>query len=133
MIIEANFDEVPDSIKPIPPGEYVFNIVKADVEQVVSNPDRQKIVLEAEIVEGEQAGRKCYEHMGISTPNGLVRVKQLWRACGLSLSDQIDTVDLIGAQFRALVRNGTYTDKDTQEIKENSSISKFMYEAEPAV
>ena len=68
--------------------------------------------------------------MGISSDFGLVRVKQLFRACGVAT---YDTVDLIGAEFRALVKNGTYQDKSTGETKENSSISKFMWEAEAAV
>lgn len=132
MIIPANFDEIPDKIPQIPPGEYVFNVVSADVEPTTKDPKKDKIVLIAEIIDGPQAGRKCYEHMGISSEFGLVRAKQLFRACGLRSADEFDTVNLIGCQFKALVKNGVYTDS-SGETQENSSISRFMYEVEAEV
>ena len=130
MLIKANFDEIADEVFPIPPGVYTFNILEASVEETKKDPTKDKVVLKMEVVGGEHEGRQQYEHIGISSDRGLVTLKQIILACGLTPGLDLDTSDLVGQTLQARIKARTYTDAESGEVRETSSVAGYLWKDE---
>ena len=53
---------------PIPPGEYVVQIISSEMVET-SSRNGSMLKLEIEVIEGDQAGRKIYDRINLDNPN----------------------------------------------------------------
>jgi len=127
MFLNINFEEVPDTFEPVKPGIYTCMIEDVKVGPSKSGKSqRLEVFLVIDNEGGEEHGRKMKDYISLDYPTSL---KQIMYSAGLNPSDAgVDTEDLIGATVRACVKSRTYTDKDTGEVKETSSISEYIWD-----
>lgn len=129
-VIKKNFADVPDKVKPVPAGEYLFLIEKADIEEIDKGKlaGKQALVVQLKIddPESESNGRVVFDRMTIDTELGDVVMKQLQKAAGLVPGpDGLDTDDLVGKHVRGLVKNRTYKN-DAGETVEAANVKQYL-------
>ncbi len=130
-LINANFDDIADEVKPIPAGIYTFEIISADIEPTKKDPNKEKVVLKLQVTDGEQQGRQQFEHIGVSNDRGLTTLKQVAMASGLAVGAAgLDTTDLVGRTLQARIKARTYQDPESGETKEASGISAYLWRQE---
>lgn len=110
-IIKKNMASVPDEIPPLDAGEYIFKILKADVEDIPDddqwNPGKQRLVLQLQVdVEGSPMhGRMLFDRITLDTDQGDVAFKRLIKSAGLIPSSDFDTDTLVDRHCKATVKN----------------------------
>lgn len=53
---------------PIPPGDYKVQVIASEMKET-SNHNGHMLVLEMEIIEGDQGGRKLFDRLNLDNPN----------------------------------------------------------------
>ncbi len=124
--INVNFDEVPDRWENLEPGVYTMIVEEASVEPTAKG-DGEKVVVKLRVNDEDspQNNRGIQAHIGLKNP---ITLKQLIRSCGLELTDAFDTDYLVGCNCACRVKARTYTDKETGETKETTSVDEFLWE-----
>ena len=96
-----------DSFDPLPPGEYVVEVVDSDVKQTKAG-DGAYIALQLRVVEGEFENRRVFTNINHQNPNpkaqviGERQLAQLCTAVGLKHSLD-DVVDLHNIPVKAVI------------------------------
>ena len=114
--IGVNLNEVEDVSKPIPAGQYVVRILKAE-KATGSESGEEYIHWEVEIVEGENKGRHLFFNTSLQ-PKALWNVKKLLEVAKVVINKDgsFNTEDAIGAEFTAVVGQREYEGKVTNEV-----------------
>jgi hypothetical protein len=126
--INTNFNDVPTEMTPIPPGDYVLDVVNA---QIADNKARtgQNLNVELAVVEGpgpetKYAGRKVFDNISLKMST---KIKRLALSCGIVPgSEGFETESLIGLRCKAILKTNAYQDRDTGEQKSNTKISDYV-------
>jgi len=133
-IFDASTVPERDEFTPVPPGTYTAMIVASEIK--ATQKGGQMIVLELDIQEGEQSGRKLFERLNIKNDNEKA-VNIAFRVLGeivkaVGKGTIKDTDELHDIRLLVDVRVDppqAYKDKTTGEMKEGkpqNSIKKFM-------
>lgn len=127
-LVEMNFDDTPDKMLPVEAGVRLFKITDFTEEE---NDLGEKIrIVELEVLEGDDAGRKAWDRFNFKYKPAMVKFKQLVKSAGLPAVGQgIDSSMLIGQTVRAVVKPRTYKDKTTNETKETTQVAEYLFEA----
>lgn len=138
MFIEANFDQVPDVVKPI--GSGIYDML---VTSVSSQPPKKATTLGTTIVvklqvqnDGPYKGRQITDYLFVSADpkqtkedreRSLTNIKRLALSAGISPGvNGLNLADIQGKVVKAAVSNGTMKDDATGVVKETSNVSKYF-------
>lgn len=138
--LNHNLDEHPETVgfdEPVPAGIYKFEITEGQVTPTSAGTGLVcKIVLK--IIEGEHAGRNCWDNFNIKNPSekaqqiGRGRLSNLCKACG-KIGMIEDTSELLGipilAKIKVLPAEGQYRAKNEVSAYYPISILKEEKEA----
>lgn len=127
-IIDPNAQPQED-FAPIPSGEYLAIIIESDMKPTRNN-DGQYLELAYRIVDGEYAGRQVWTRLNLDNKNAQTvaianqQLAAIRVACGLQRVDQSEQLHNIPHVIRVEFipagtkrRNGTVTERDTNEVK----------------
>ncbi len=114
--INVNLNEVEDVSKPIPAGQYVVRILKAD-KATGKDSGEDYIHWEVEVVEGEYKGRHFFPNTSLQA-QALWNLKKLLDAASVvtNKDGSFNTEDAIGAEFIAVVGQKEYEGKAGNEV-----------------
>lgn len=106
---------------PLPAGRYSVTITKCELEPVKSDPSRNKVSIEADVLNDEYVGRKLFWNLPTSAAGAGIT-----KAC-LEAADvpydvngddmSYDTEDFLGAQLDVEVEIESYNDKERNRVK----------------
>ena len=116
--INVNLNEVEDVSKPIPTGQYVVRVLKA--EKATGNESgKDYIHWEVEVVEGENKGRHLFFNTSLQE-QALWNLKKLLDAASVvtNKDGSFNTEDVIGAEFTAVVGQREYEGKAGNEVSD---------------
>lgn len=114
--INVNLNEVEDVSKPIPAGQYVVRILKAE-KATGAESGKDYIHWEVEVVEGESKGRHLFFNTSLQEQS-LWNLKKLLEAAKVvtNKDGSFNTEDAIGAEFTAVVGQREYEGKVGNEV-----------------
>jgi len=114
--ISVNLNEVEDVSKPIPAGQYITRIIKAEKE-TGKESGKAYIHWEGEIIEGEYKPKHLFWNTSLQV-NALWNLKKLLDAASVvtNKDGSFNTEDAIGAEFTAVVGQREYEGKVTNEV-----------------
>lgn len=138
MIIEADFNAVPDVVKPI--GSGIYDML---VTSVSTQPPKKSTTLGTTIVlklqiqnDGPYKGRQITDYLFVSADpkqtkeereRGLTNIKRAALSAGITPGlNGLNVAELQGRTVKAAVSNGTMKDESTGVIKETSNVSKYF-------
>jgi hypothetical protein len=130
-IIKKNMADVPDEIPPLDADTYVFNIIKADVEEVDANdqwnPGKNQLVLQLQVDQPEHKnhGRMQFDRITLDTDRGDVQFKKLIKAAGLIPGAEFDTDSLVNCRVKATVKNRAGKGENSGKLYAN--IGEYLY------
>jgi len=111
----VNADKEGGDFKPIPPGEYRVQIVKAE-DAVSQSSGKDMIRLEIEIIDlGEFAGRKLWQYI-VDDQYADQKVYDILTACGKPIPQQITSGIFVNLTGRVKTKNRIYNGKESAEI-----------------
>ncbi len=114
--ISVNLNEVEDVSKPIPAGQYLSRILKAE-KATGSESGKEYIHWEVEIIEGEFKPKHLFFNTSLQ-PKALWNVKKLLEVAKVVINKDgsFNTEDAIGAEFTAVVGQREYEGKVSNEV-----------------
>lgn len=130
-IIQKNMSQVPDEIPPLDADDYVFKIVKAEVETIPTDADynagQEQLVVQLQVnQEGHKNhGRMQFDRILINDEQGEVKLKRLIKSAGLVPGANFDTDDLVDKNVRASVSNRAGKGKNAGKMFAN--IKEYLF------
>ena len=132
--IDIDFNDVPTEILPIPGGVYTMDIIGTPtLEDVQSKPGNKKIVVILAVVEGPEGdltyqNRRVFDNISTQLPT---RIKRLALSAGLEVgADGINLDDLTGRRVEVKLKENTYQDQMTKEMKTNTKVADYIIPTE---
>jgi len=125
--IPINLNEFPDEFESLPAGKYVF-VIESTEQKPTNDGKSEKLVVKMKVDDPSSPmhGRGMQAHISFKLP---ILLKQLCLGAGVPFdSNGLDSSALIGKHVQGIVKASTYTDANTQEVKESSNIDKFVFE-----
>jgi len=114
--LDVDFNDVPDSIPPIAPGEYEVEVVGVPEWKDDKKLTGKNLVVVLRIVdEGQFKGRMLTDYISNKIDSWKVRVKRLILAAGFKPGMGFDLTELAGRKVRVTVTARTYKDDSGQE------------------
>jgi len=116
-----NIEEMPEgnNYDPIPAGDYIVNIVKADIK-ATKDGTGQFIALQMDVLAPSHAGRKVFSNINVRNKStqaeeiGRQQLGSIMRACGLA--KVTDTDELLGQQILVKVIIEQQEGRDPQNV-----------------
>jgi len=126
-LLDFNFEDVPDEIKPIPKGDYNLETPEAPTIEPTSSGKGNNLIVQFAIADGEYKGRKLKDYFYLGNEIGLINTKRFLKACGVTpTSSGINTEELMGRLVKARVGSRTYTDNESGEEREVANIDSYL-------
>ena len=133
MIINHNFEEIPDKVPTIEGGTYDLKVTSVTEMDIKDAPGKKKLVFEHEINMDNNPfdGRKIKDHIGLDNAFSLTKLKNLYHSATGSRpgKDGFDANDLIGRKLKAIISVTATKDKDGN-VTEYANIQKYIPPAE---
>ena len=128
-MLDFNFNEVPDEIKPIPPGEYNLEVSEPPEISPAKSGKGNNMIVQFAVADGEFARRTMRHYFFLGNEIGLVNTKRFLKAAGITPgAEGISTEELAGRIVKAKIGERVYQDQDTGEDRTTSEIKAFMFE-----
>lgn len=149
MLIEANFNEVPDKILPIPSGVYDLLCEKVEVKAPNPRTDGKPTAIGNNVVltwtvssEGPNKGRKITDYIFISgdpkltadeRARNLVGIKRVAMSSGVPIGPNgLNVSEIQGKVAKAQIVTSTVPDnRNPGMVREQSNISKYFIPSDP--
>lgn len=142
MLIQADFSQVPDVVKPVPSGIYDLQVDSVERKEPKAKVDGTRalgynIVVSHSVVNNpNHNGRKITNYIFISTDpsltveernRNLTPILRFAKAAGIPVTPQgLNPLEAQGKITKAQVTEGTYTDASSGQVKSSSNVTKYF-------
>ena len=126
-LLNFNFEDVPDEIKPINPGTYELEVAQVPTITPAKSGNGENLTVTYRVTsEGPFHGRSIKDFIYLNEM-GLIKVKQLAVAAGMKLSASgLNTEELLGRKVKALVVNRNYNEEESGETRTRANVSRYL-------
>jgi len=126
-LLEANFDDVPDEILSIEPGEYAVEIEGTPEILDTKKGTGRNLVVVFRITEDGPFKRRTIKQYIYLSDIGLTTAKQLSKAAGVEVgAGGLQTEELAGQALKIRVVQRPYKNPETGEVEQRSQVGGYV-------
>lgn len=130
MELNVNFEEIPDKVPVLEPGQYTFDVVSLDHREAQGKAG-ENYRASLRVNDGPAGGKRFddtfwIEDLGNPTSFTAVRMKHLLLSLGMDPKVKHQTEDFVGKSGTAIVTNRTYQDKEGS-TQQAAQVKDYIY------